>query len=267
MDMSGVDRDRAAREQMAYDSGEVDQVMTRWHGLFPHVFASPNTLRHEKIFDECTREAVVGKNVLDIGCGPGESSRRLLDLGASSVLGIDISQREVSQAAAHAVPGKLDFVVADVTRELDGVYDAIFGRSILHHLDFRGFLPRIYEENLRPGGAMLFMEPLGSNVMVRVYSRIISGAHTPDEQSLLKGDLAWLNATFPQITVRPVNYVTFPAAVITSLVWRDNAHNGVLRWADRVDERLARRPRLIHHFRQASIVIRKPADLHRSSSV
>jgi len=258
-DLDGIDPERAAREQTAYDSGQVDEVMTRWHGLFPHVFASPNTLRHEKIFDDRTRDAVVGKSVLDIGCGPGESSRRLLELGASRVLGIDISQREISQAAAHAVPGTLDFVVADVTRGLDGTFDAIFGRSILHHLDFRAFLPRIYEENLTPGGTMLFMEPLGSNLMVRVYGRVVSAAHTPDEQSLLRADLAWFKDTFPQVTIRPINYVTFPASIITSLVWPKSANNVVLRWADRVDERLARRPKLIHHFRQASIIIKKPA--------
>jgi SAM-dependent methyltransferase len=256
--LKGLDLERAAREQQAYDEGDVDETMARWHGRFPHVFASPNTVRHERIFDRYTEAAVAGQRVVDLGCGPGASSRRLLRFGAARVIGIDVSRHEIEKASAYALPGKLDFIVGDATRSLNGTFGAIFGRSILHHLDFRGFLPRIYEENLAPGGTMLFMEPLGSNLMVRMYGLLVPSAHTSDEQSLQRDDLEWFKNRFSNISISPINYVTFPAAILTSVVCPRNADNALLRWADRVDERLSRRSRLVHRFRQASIIIRKP---------
>jgi 2-polyprenyl-3-methyl-5-hydroxy-6-metoxy-1,4-benzoquinol methylase len=254
----GFDRERAEREREAYDERDVAAVNSAWHGRFPHVFESPNTRRGEERFDALTRAAVTGRNVLDMGCGKGRNSARLLDLGAAHVLGIDISQSAIDEALMRARPGRLEFRCGDVTRELDGTFGAIFGRAILHHLDYRGFLVRLYEEHLEPGGTMLFMEPQGENLLVRTYARLISGAHTPDEQSFMQGDLDWLRTHFPQLELYPVNYLTFPAGILTSRL-PVGADNGLLRACDRADEWLARRaPRRRSRFRQTIVVIRKP---------
>jgi 2-polyprenyl-3-methyl-5-hydroxy-6-metoxy-1,4-benzoquinol methylase len=254
----GFDRERAEREREAYDERDVAEVNIAWHGRFPHVFASPNTLRGEERFDALTRAAVAGRNVLDMGCGKGRSSARLLDLGAAHVLGVDISQSAIDIALTRAQPGRLEFRRADVTRELDGAFGAIFGRAILHHIDYRSFLVRLYEEHLEPGGTMLFMEPQGENLLVRIYARLVAGAHTPDEQSFMRGDIDWLRAHFPQIELDPVNYLTFPAAILTSRL-PVAADNRLLRACDHADEWLARRlPRRRVHFRQTILAIRKP---------
>ena len=78
----GVDLERARREREAYDEHGVEEAMYAWHGRFPHVFQSPNTRRAEERFDALTRAAVAGRRVLDMGCGEGASSERLLGLGA-----------------------------------------------------------------------------------------------------------------------------------------------------------------------------------------
>ncbi|NJL52516.1 MAG: hypothetical protein HC930_10405 [Hydrococcus sp. SU_1_0] len=57
----------------------------------------------------------------------------------------------------------------------------IFGRAILHHLDYQEVLGRLYRDNLNPGGVMIFMEPLGSNLLLRLYWQLAKEAHTPDE--------------------------------------------------------------------------------------
>lgn len=249
---------RAERERRAYDEGTVDAAMEKWHGRFPHVFSCPNTLRHEAAFEDETRRAVAGRRVLEVGCGPGHHAARLLQLGAAHVLGIDVSPGEVAKArASYEVPGRLEFAVADATGEVDGRYEAVFGRSVLHHIDYRAFLRRTYADSLEPGGTMLFMEPLGANALVRLYTALVAAAHTEDEQSFMPDDLAWLRSTFPHVDVRPINYVSFPVAVASSLVW-PTADNAVLRWADRLDAALERRPRAAPRFRQAAIVIRKP---------
>jgi 2-polyprenyl-3-methyl-5-hydroxy-6-metoxy-1,4-benzoquinol methylase len=254
----GFDRARAEREREAYDEHDVDAVNSAWHGRFAHVFQSPNTRRGEERFDALTRAAVAGRSVLDIGCGKGRSSARLLDLGAAHVLGMDISRTAIEQARERALPGRLEFRLGDVTSELEGTFGCIFGRAILHHIDYRSLLLRLYEEHLEPGGAMLFMEPQGENLLIHIYARLFAAAHTPDERSFMRDDTDWLRAHFPQIELYPVNYLTFPAAILTSYLPLE-PDNPLLRVCDRADERIARRaPRLQSHFRQTILVMRKP---------
>ncbi len=255
----GVDLERARREREAYDEHGVEEAMYTWHGRFPHVFQSPNTRRAEERFDALTRAAVAGGRVLDMGCGEGASSERLLGMGAAYVLGVDISQTAIARAQARAQPGRLEFRLGDVTRELEGRFECIFGRSILHHIDYQGALPRLYAEHLAPGGSMLFMEPQGENLLIRLYARLVAAAHTPDEQSFMEGDLRWLRQHYPSIELHPINYLTFPVAIATSSL-RLHSDNALLRVCDRADEWLAMHaPRLRTHFRQTIVVIRKPA--------
>ncbi len=257
--VSGVDAERAAREREAYDEHGVEQAMDAWHGRFGHVFDCPNTRRAERRFDAATRTAVAGQRVLDIGCGDGASSLRLLQMGAAFVLGIDVSQSAISRAQHHAQPGRLEFRVGDVARDVEGQFGCIFGRSILHHIDYRGLLPRLYAEHLDPGGTMLFMEPQGENLLIRLYARVVASAHTPDERSFARADLDWLRSHFPDIELRPVNYLSFPAALLTSQLPL-GPDNALLRACDRADEWVARRgpSRLRSHFRQTTVVIRTP---------
>jgi 2-polyprenyl-3-methyl-5-hydroxy-6-metoxy-1,4-benzoquinol methylase len=255
--LSGVDPKRSQREREAYDEHGVDEAMASWHGRFPHVFESPNTRRAEERFDALTRTAVAGRRVLDIGCGAGASSTRLLQLGATYVLGMDISRTAIDQARFRAEPRRLEFRLGDVAQDLEGVFDCIFGRSILHHIDYRGVLPRLYAEHLRPGGTMLFMEPQGENLLIRLYGRLVAAAHTPDEQSFMQSDLRWLREHFVAIELHPINYLTFPAAIVTSSL-PVAPSNALLRACDRADEWIASRiPRLRPHFRQTMVVIRK----------
>jgi SAM-dependent methyltransferase len=261
----GADVERSQREREAYDEHGVDEAVTTWHGRFPHVFQSPNTRRGEERLNALTRAAVAGRRVYDMGCGKGASSVRLLDLGATQVLGVDISQTSIAiarnrpDAQAHLEEGRLEFRLGDVTRELEGEFDCVFGRAILHHIDYRAVLPRLYAEHLAPGGTMLFMEPQGENLLIRLYTRLVAAAHTPDERSFMDDDLRWLRAQFPEIELYPVNYLTLPAAILTSSL-RLAPDNGLLRLCDRADEWLARRvPRLRSRFRQTIVVIGKPA--------
>jgi hypothetical protein len=59
--------------------------------------------------------------------------------------------------------------------------------------------------------------------------------------------------------VYPINYLSFPAAMLTSSLRRD-PHNALPRGCDRADEWIAKRAlRLRSHFHQTIVVIRKPA--------
>jgi 2-polyprenyl-3-methyl-5-hydroxy-6-metoxy-1,4-benzoquinol methylase len=248
---------RAEREKLAYDEHHVFERSHGWHARFPHVFECPNTLRHERLFRERVRAGVAGRRVLDVGCGDGAGSSALLELGACYVRGIDVSEKFIEQARSHALPGRLEFENRDAALPLSGRFDVILGRAILHHLDWRPVLRRLHEENLAPGGFMLFMEPLGANLLIRAYHALARGAHTPDERSFEADDLRWLRENFPAVEILPVNYLSFPAAIASSLVFR-RADNLLLRACDRADTWLARRAAfLAPRFRQAVIVIGK----------
>ena len=56
---------------------------------------------------------VAGKDVLDIGCGDGRTSRRLARRGAT-VLGVDPDEAAIAQARASGASGACRFRAADV---------------------------------------------------------------------------------------------------------------------------------------------------------
>lgn len=248
---------RAERERAAYDEQGVFEASHGWHVRFRHVFECPNTRRNERLFEERLRAGVAGARVLDIGCGDGDSSERLLDLGAAYVRGIDIAQTFIARAKARERTGRLEFACRDVGQPLDGRFDVIFGRSILHHLDWREVLERLHAANLNPAGRMLFMEPLGENLLIRLFHGLARRAHTRDERPFDRADLRWLRRRFPRLEVLPINYLSFPAGLVSSFLFR-RADNPMLRLCDRVDDWLARRVALlVPRFRQAILVIGK----------
>lgn len=61
-----------------------------------------------------------GKSALDIGCGAGYSSRLLLDCGASSVLGFDVSPKMIDLAMKFESSERIKYCVRDM---LDGFSD------------------------------------------------------------------------------------------------------------------------------------------------
>jgi SAM-dependent methyltransferase len=249
---------RAERERAAYDEGDVWEHSHRWHRRFPHVFTCPNTLRHERLFAELLRTAVRGKRVLELGCGDGENASRLLGMGAEYVLGVDVSETFLDEARRRAQPGRLEFSNRDAGQPFETEFDAVVGRSILHHLDYRPLLQRLHAHTLRADGMMVFMEPLGSHPLIRLYTQLVPNAHTPDERSLRLDDLRWLRREFT-MEFHPFNLVSLPAGLVSSYLF-SSPDNLLTRLADRVDTWLAHRSLwLDSHFRHSVLVIHKSA--------
>jgi 2-polyprenyl-3-methyl-5-hydroxy-6-metoxy-1,4-benzoquinol methylase len=190
--------DRARREQVAYDEGDVYERSRRWHQRASHVFEGPNTRRGEEAWVALIREAVGGGGrVLDVGCGDGSTARLALQCGATYVLGLEISERQLAGARETEVPGRLEFRAGDAQEPIGGdPFDLIVGRSVLHHLDFRELLGRVAAHNLSPDGRMLWMEPL-AHPLALAFHNIVRSAHTPDEFPLMPSDLRWIRAQFP----------------------------------------------------------------------
>jgi SAM-dependent methyltransferase len=220
------------------------------------VLTCPNTLRAETLFKSLMAAHAANGRVMDVGCGSGALSRELHDLGARDVYSFDLSRRAVEQArATHgSIPG-LTFAVHGIEDPIDGQFDLIVGRSILHHVDFRTALQMLVERNLAPGGRILFMEPL-SHPLTLLFHRLVRSAHSPDEWPLTPDDLQWLKNRFGA-HVRPINFVSFPLGAISSLLL-PTGDNALMRAADRIDRSLERRPRLAARGRQGILVMDRP---------
>jgi trans-aconitate methyltransferase len=91
-----------------------------------------------------------GERVLDVGCGTGQLTARLAELGAD-VLGIDVSPAMV-EAARRAYPG-LDFEVRNVLAlEAKGEFDLVFSNATLHWVSPPEEAARRIGATLKPGG-------------------------------------------------------------------------------------------------------------------
>jgi SAM-dependent methyltransferase len=258
MSRTAAPGERVERERRAYDEQSVDEQFLRWYRRAGHVLRSPNTMRGEERWRQILREAAGGGRVLDVGCGRGFSSRQALDFGAEYVLGVDLSESQLAEARKGEIPGQLEFRSHDLHQPLEGEFDLIFGRSILHHIDYRPVIDRLYTSNLAAGGTLAFMEPLGTNLITRLFHRLTPKAHTPDEQPLRLDELRWFESRFPDFELVPINYFTYPAGIVSSLLLR-RPDNSLMRAADRLDRSLERRaPGFHHHFRQGILVVRKP---------
>ncbi|NOZ26199.1 MAG: glycosyltransferase [Nitrospirae bacterium] len=74
------------------------------------------------------------KRVLDVGCGEGVLGKRLLDRGASEVIGVEISE-EACRKAARNLTGVVCGDIEDIALSFeDGYFDCIVLADVLEHL-------------------------------------------------------------------------------------------------------------------------------------
>jgi SAM-dependent methyltransferase len=250
---------QAERERTAFsEDSELVRARSRIGSLYSYVRRSPNSLRHYKRWYDLIESTCRGARALEIGCGQGGDCLRMARWGAVEVHGLEVAVDELAVARGYEGP-TLRFFEHDLHEPWPHVYDLIIGRSVLHHLDYRRVLPRLYKDNLRPGGRMLFMEPLGDGLLMRLYWRFGTQFHTSDEAPLRRPDIDWFRREFTDFTLQPINYVSLPVSVVTWLIGLP-PDNALTRLADRLDMRLAASaPGMDTSHRSALLEIRKPA--------
>jgi SAM-dependent methyltransferase len=196
-----VSVDRIGREQAFHDArfagGEDDRSVQMKY----YVALKPCFDRYAKRRAELAKGAVV----LEYGCAHGGNAIALSGV-AKRVEGIDLSKEAVDAGNAEiAWRGianvKLSVQNAEAMDFADGTFDVVYGSGILHHLDYAKAMAEL-RRVLKPGGVVLFTEPLGHNPAIEFYRKRTPGARTPDEHPLLVSDFQKFDATFEHTDVR-----------------------------------------------------------------
>ncbi|MCW2600006.1 MAG: Methyltransferase type 11 [Frankiales bacterium] len=149
--------------------------------------------------------APAGSRALEYGCGLGSHASDLADRGVR-VDAVDLSPVAIEQAreeeAARGRTGvRFQVMDAHALSYDDQTFDLVCGSGILHHLELsRAFaeLARV----LKPGGRVVFLEPLGHNPAIRLYRRLTPRMRTSDEHPLLVQDLRLAEAYFQHVEAR-----------------------------------------------------------------
>jgi 2-polyprenyl-3-methyl-5-hydroxy-6-metoxy-1,4-benzoquinol methylase len=113
-----------------------------------------------------------GTTALEIGCGSGVFTEILARSGAN-ILAVDISEDLLQIAFSRNLPPEQVQFVAKRFEDcvLNGPFDAVVGSSVLHHLEIKPALEKIFEL-LKPGGRMCFTEPNMLNPQIMIQKNI-----------------------------------------------------------------------------------------------
>jgi SAM-dependent methyltransferase len=103
---------------------------------------------------------VRGAKVLDIACGSGYGSQLLLDSGAKSVDGVDISEKMVLHAQDRYSDEGIHFHIGDIRNfRGDAPYDFITCFETIEHLtEYQEAIANLFSL-LKPGGKLLISSP------------------------------------------------------------------------------------------------------------
>jgi cyclopropane fatty-acyl-phospholipid synthase-like methyltransferase len=108
-----------------------------------------------------------GARVLDVACGAGGPARRLAQRTGCGVLGIDIHEQGIARArelaALEGVADRVAFEHMDASRPLplpDASFDAVVCIDAINHLPDRPLSVAEWARVLKPGGRVLFTDPI-----------------------------------------------------------------------------------------------------------
>lgn len=101
---------------------------------------------------------VMGKKVLDLGCGYGWHCKYAAQMGAAEVLGIDSSGRMLAKALSDNADDKIRYELCGI-EEYDypaGTYDLVISNLALHYIENLENVYRNVYRTLKAGGCFLF---------------------------------------------------------------------------------------------------------------
>lgn len=254
---------RVEREARIYDSGMIGRER------FENALAFANEGIGRQRRNEFIREALrpsEGARVLEIGSQAWEWCLYRYEYRPASLTCINISdaELEIGRSVAHRLGVDVEFRHMDAHQLnfADASMDVVFGMAILHHLEFSRAMREIHRV-LRPGGLILFVEPLRANPVAKLVRWLTPQARTPDELPLSSTELNLIGKNF-QARNYYSELFTVPGALISQWYFKEPV-NPITRWCDALDRRLVNTfPRLGPYYRSVIICGEKSTDPWRN---
>jgi SAM-dependent methyltransferase len=171
-----------------------------------------------------------GRTLLDVACGSGGPTLRIVEKTGASATGIDIHQDGIAtasrQAEARGLAGRAKFQVCDASKPLpfgDGSFDAVMCIDAINHLPQREKVIGEWARVLKPGGRLLFADPI-----------VLTGALT-NEEIAIRSSIGFFLFVAPDYDDRVI------AGAGLKLVVREDTTESVARLAGRWREARANR--------------------------
>ncbi len=183
-----------------------------------------------------------GKDVLEIGCGEGETTLRFARAGAR-VTCIDISSEMIKlvqdRARAENLGGSVhaEQMSGEAVAFPEHSFDLVYGHSILHHLDINIAAERIFHV-LRPGGIAVFLEPLDYNPVIRLFRLVTPQRRTPTEKPLRYDQIEHLAGRFTSWKHREFYLFSLIAFVWYYIIRSRNLFSRTMHFLEGIDAKI-----------------------------
>lgn len=117
---------------------------------------------------------VEGLSILDLGCGAGGHDRKLIEMGAKKVVGIDLSNNMIKEAMKNTNCNSIEYKVMSMN-DIDKInekFDMVISSLAIHYVeDYDGLCKKVYHV-LVDGGRFIFScgHPMDSCAILNDYS-------------------------------------------------------------------------------------------------
>ena len=159
-----------------------------------------------------------GHSVLDLGCGEGHYTRLLKQLGASQVLGVDLSSDmiELARQQERSHPLGIDYLVCDAgALTLQTKADLVFAGYLFNHARDRDELRAQFStvsSLLRPGGRLVALNNNPPTTHLQTSRRVAPTATARASMALWWRELRSITASNSKTAARSSSPTTTSAA-------------------------------------------------------
>ena len=186
-----------------------NKLQSKSKGRFEDIFYKAIYNSNEDFFNFLKLNSF-NSEILDYGCGIGNSLRKVIEFSPKKITGIDISEVSIKKAKeVSAENSKIELLVdnCEKTKFQNNSFDVVYGTGILHHLNLEVCLTEIFRV-LKPGGKFLFIEPLGTNPFINLYRNLTPRSRSVDEHPLVEGDFNLIQKKFSKTKIKYYGFLT-----------------------------------------------------------